>query len=262
MKSYAGSSTELPFTIHVGIAGPFDALDGLEPDTIHDPVGFDLPPVGYYRRISRTLYTRADNDWYVFDVPAASKIIGIQLENSPGHTTEIYTFADGQARRVGFTSAGVASSRKYYIRVINQKGTSLSGTNYQLDVTPREPVSPPPPQRTELGEFIIENTPMYVTNPKAPDVNYKLGRTKWKCRGTLEFDMKESFPLDTCLLLYFPADHRNDMTGTEEIRIQYKKKFSVPLDYLYLSEYVYVSIWNDHWHDTDFTLAGSITSYA
>lgn len=149
VDSYRGASNTLPFTLHFGFNTGFG---NYEADSLSIPFIFDMPPVGYIGHISsRALNTRADNDWFRFNVPANrnfdSVILGLDdLSRSLGHVVELYTVQNNQARKVNINAEGVAyvTTGTHFIRVhTNQQ--PLSGQNYTLFVAARQTEEPPPP---------------------------------------------------------------------------------------------------------------------
>lgn len=142
IEAVRGFSATLPFTLHVGINMNSDPFEADQNTRLAIPLNLRM---GVINQISsRSLITRADNDWYRIVIPSQTpSIVALTLNLDPrsvsaGHTVELYTLSNtNQARRINIDSSGraVVSSGVHYIRVsANQR--PIFGQSYVLSMTP------------------------------------------------------------------------------------------------------------------------------
>ena len=115
VMSFRGASSTMPFVLNIGINNTFD---NHEIDSIFTPLRHTLNSSAVLN--GRSLNTRADNDWLAITIPATRSYthVNFDLRNTaPGHTLEVYTFQNGQARRVNLdaNNSMAASTGTFYI---------------------------------------------------------------------------------------------------------------------------------------------------
>ncbi|WP_339164884.1 hypothetical protein [Siminovitchia sp. FSL W7-1587] len=144
--SEKGSSTDQPFTMHVGINKNSDIY---EPDeNVRTALKFSIPsiPQGPTKINMRSMDSLVDNDWFSFTVPESKSYVGIQLtldsiSQQAGYKVELYRLVNNQLRKVPMDSSGYVTyenliSGQYYIRVTAIESTQLSQKNYTLSILP------------------------------------------------------------------------------------------------------------------------------
>ena len=142
VKSRVGSSSTLPFTIHIGINANTEAAEADE-NAIHASK-ISLTDDCYAKVINtRAMNTACDNDWFYFDVNSTRNFdtIALSLDSTAiaaGFNLDVYTVVNTGLQEVPLVNGKLQnlSVARYFVRVSSVGCSAFDPSNYTLTIAP------------------------------------------------------------------------------------------------------------------------------